>query len=285
LGRTIDVLLSPLATVLEEEAVNAIFSWVGPNLKRLAGLIRREGLLPAWKKGVRYLRWRIPSEVVRLRMLRLASIEDRFTLIYRTNMWAAKESRSGPAASLEGTEKLRRELPALFARLGVKTLFDAPCGDFYWMQRVVQDYPLTYIGGDIVRPMIESNEARFGGPARRFVHVDVTRDEVPRADLWLCRGLHSLLSLEDGLKALRQFVRSGTPYILLSSHRNPERSPNVDIASGDYREIDMFAPPFNLPPPILCLEDRWDEDLCLWSREQVEEAIGCFRTPRAARDA
>jgi uncharacterized glyoxalase superfamily metalloenzyme YdcJ len=60
----------------------------------------------------------------------------------------------------------------------------------------------------------------------------------------------------------------------MSSHKNPERRANVDVKSGDFREIDMFAAPFNLPPAILSLEDRYDEDLHLWSREQIEEAIG-----------
>ncbi|MBI2741244.1 MAG: hypothetical protein HYX38_32505 [Rhodospirillales bacterium] len=77
---------------------------------------------------------------------------------------------------------------------------------------------------------------------------------------------------------LRQFVKSGTPYILLSSHKNPERRSDVDIESGDFCEIDVFIAPFSLPPAILCLEDRWDEDLYLWSREPIEEAIGVCET-------
>lgn len=263
----------PFHLLVEEPSINAVFSWVGADLKRLIRLVRREGVAAAWQKGVRYLRWRIPSEVLRQRMLRLQRTEERFTLIYRTNMWGAEESRSGPVASLSETAALRRELPRLFDRLGVKTLFDAPCGDFYWMQHVVQDCPVSYIGGDIVRPMIEDNNARFGDARRRFLHIDVANDEVPRTDLWLCRGLLSLLSHEDGFKVLHRFVESGTPYILLSSHKNPERRPNIDAQSGDFREIDMFAEPFNLPPAILCLEDRSDEDLCLWSREQIEGVL------------
>jgi hypothetical protein len=263
----------PVISLLEEATLSALFPFVREDLKRLARLVRQEGPRAAWRKGTRYLRWKLPAEIRRLWMLRLPRAEDRFTMIYRTNLWAAKESRSGPAASLEGTRNLRRSLPSLFARLGVRTLLDAPCGDFYWMQHVVRDHPVTYIGGDIVRPMIDANNLRFGDATRRFVHLDVTRDEIPRTDLWLCRGLHSLLSFDDGLAVLRRFVESGTPYILLSSHKNPQRLPNVDITSGDFREIDMFSAPFNLPPAILCLADRWDEDLHLWSREQIEQAL------------
>lgn len=263
--------------IIEEISMSPFFASIAYDLKRLAKLVRRDGPLTAYRKGVEYLKWQIPSQVLRMRMLRLPRAEDRFAMIYRTNMWAAKESVSGPAASLANTENLRRELPRLFARMGIKTILDAPCGDFYWMQHVVRSYPVDYIGGDIVRPMIEANNARFGQAKLRFVHIDVSTDDLPRTDLWLCRGLFSLLSNEDCLNALRQFVRSGTPYILLSTHRNPGGLPNGDVTSGDFRYVYLHSAPFNLPPPIVCLDDRHDEDLCLWSREQVRDAIGGLR--------
>lgn len=263
-----------LAGLLEDVSLQAAFWPIGHDLRRLRDLVRREGPVAAWRKGVRYLKWRIPSELVRLRMLCLSRVEDRFTLIYRTNHWAAAESVSGPAASLENTAALRRNLPALFERLGVRAVFDAPCGDFHWMQHVVRGRDIDYVGGDIVRPMVERNNARHGGPGCRFVHLDVSRDAVPRSDIWLCRGLFSLLSNEDSLAVLRQFLRSGTPYILLSSHRVFEGPVNEDVASGDFRYVDMRAAPFDLPAPLETLEDRFDEDLCLWSRDQVAAALG-----------
>ena len=271
--------MDPLASIpllpdlLEDASLQAAFWPIARDFRRLRDLVRREGAAAAWRKGVRYLKWKVPAEALRLRMLCLPRVEDRFTLIYRTNLWAAPESVSGPAASLENTAALRRELPALFDRLGVRSLFDAPCGDFYWMQHVVGTRDLDYVGGDIVKPMIEQNNARFGSPRRRFVHLDVSRDAVPRADLWLCRGLFSLLSNDDSKAVLRQFLRSGTPYILLSTHRVFDRPANENVASGDFRYVDMRAAPFNLPAPLETLEDRYDEDLCLWSRDQVARAL------------
>src|SRR6185312_15131601 len=52
-----------------------------------------------------------------------------FEQIYTRNTWQSSESRSGPGSTLERTEILRRELPPMLARLGVRTLVDAPCGD------------------------------------------------------------------------------------------------------------------------------------------------------------
>lgn len=263
-----------------EEASLCVGAWpaIRHDLGRLAALIRREGPITAFRKGIRYLSWRIPAEFRRARMLRLPQPESRFTMIYRTNMWAARESVSGPAASMANTAALRRELPKLFADMRIRSLFDAPCGDFYWMRHVIAESDVDYIGGDIVRPMIDANNATFADARCRFLHIDVTRDDVPSADLWLCRGLLSLLSNADGLAVLRQFLKSGTPHILLSTHCDRPRPINVDAPTGDFRCIDMMGAPFNLPPPLRRLEDRdGDEDLCLWSREQIERALAAGR--------
>ena len=66
---------------------------------------------------------------------RFATAEDRFKHIYETNHWDEAESVSGPGSTLEETEPIRRELPALLAELGASSLLDLPCGDFHFMSR------------------------------------------------------------------------------------------------------------------------------------------------------
>lgn len=266
--------LTTLLSGAAEEVSLCAGAWpaIRHDLGRLAVLVRREGPITAFRKGIRYLRWRIPAEFRRARMLRLPQPESRFTMIYRTNMWAARESVSGPAASMANTAALRRELPRLFAEMQIRSLFDAPCGDFYWMRHVLAESDVDYIGGDIVRPMIDANNAAFADARCRFLHIDVTKDDIPRTDLWLCRGLLSLLSNDDGLAVLRQFVKSGTPYVLLSSQHDGGRRINVDGPTGDLRYVDLTLAPFNLPKPLRWLDDQCDGDLGLWSRKQIELA-------------
>ena len=61
------------------------------------------------------------------------SEESVFSKVYRNNeWWDGEESKSGPGSGLTQTRRLRQELPLLFKELGVRTLLDAPCGDFYW---------------------------------------------------------------------------------------------------------------------------------------------------------
>ena len=77
-----------------------------------------------------------PRVAVPLRRLRfrMMDAEAVFNSIYRNNTWDGDESISGPGASLRHTEAIRRELPLLIERLGIRTLLDAPCGDFNWMK-------------------------------------------------------------------------------------------------------------------------------------------------------
>lgn len=239
--------------------------------RKLVRLFRRDGPAVAFDKILRYLEWQVPSQIRRWRLLRMATPEDRFTFIYRTNFWNADQSVSGPAASLENTAELRAQLPDLFRRYGIKRLFDGPCGDFYWMRHLVAEHLVDYVGGDIVRMMVERNRKSFGSERITFVHLDITRDTFPTADLWLCRASFCNLSQADVFAALQRFAASDVRY-MLASCTNPDGFANTDIITGDYRRIDLQSPPYSLPPELDRLKDG-DDEMRLWSREQVAEAL------------
>src|ERR1019366_7473416 len=117
---------------------------------------------------------------------RLGNVEDIFTRIYNNNAWSGEESRSGPGSSVAETAALREKLPALFAELKIRSLLDASCGDFNWMSHTPLDLE-SYIGADVVRRVVAVNNEKFASPVRRFVHLDILRDELPAADAILCR--------------------------------------------------------------------------------------------------
>ena len=83
---------------------------------------------------------------------------ERFQRIFEENAWGNRESVSGEGSNLERTKVVRAELPGLLARHGVRSLLDAPCGDFYWMKEV-DLAGVDYIGVDIV-PEIIARDAR-----------------------------------------------------------------------------------------------------------------------------
>ena len=59
-----------------------------------------------------------------------------FTTIYRQNVWGSRESVSGNGSTLASTEVFRAEFAALLTTLGIRSILDAPCGDFNWMRLV-----------------------------------------------------------------------------------------------------------------------------------------------------
>jgi hypothetical protein len=164
----------------------------------------------------------------------------------------------------------------------VKSIFDAPCGDFNWMRLVTNETRVRYHGADIVPALIEANRRNYGTPETDFSVFDITRDAFPAADLWLCRDCLFHLSYADTLAALENFSRSRIPLLLTSTHLNPKRLPNRDIRTGGYREIDLCAAPFGLPGgPRERIAD-WivpfpPRDLVLWTRAEIAAALPAFR--------
>ena len=170
-----------------------------------------------------------------------------FEKIYRNNSWENSESRSGPGSTLERTEVLRRELPAVLTRLGVRTLVDAPCGDCNWRQHVEIDLD-AYIGVDIVPALIEENRQRYSCPNWRFEVADLINDPLPPGDAVLCRDALIHLSLADISRTLSNIRRSGAKYLLATSH--DAISVNTDITTGEWRSVNLMLAPFNLPAPL-----------------------------------
>src|SRR5688572_4903717 len=127
------------------------------------------------------------------------STVDAFRAIYTSNHWGASE-RSGAGASFDQVTTVLSQLEAVVRELDVRTLLDVPCGDFAWMRHFRAD--VRYIGGDVLPELVDANERQFGGPARRFMTIDILRDRLPEADLLLCRDCLVHFSFDDIRAAL-----------------------------------------------------------------------------------
>lgn len=245
---------------------------------RLLRSVRTRGLL----QTVRLAYGQFCSKVNRIRwklFFRFKSgPEDRFTAIYRANRWGSPESVSGPGSTLNYTAKLRERLPDLIEAYSVRTVFDAPCGDFNWMHLVVQSGDFNYIGGDIVEALIDRNNQCFRNERTLFIHLDITAHNFPKADLMILRDCLFHMSDKDIWATLNNFVQSQIPYLLTTTHMNLSGFANNDISTGEFRLLDLFSSPFCFPrDPLERIED-WIEpypprEMCLWSREQVLEAL------------
>jgi len=211
-----------------------------------------------------------------------ASKEKVFTSIWKNNYWGSGESLSGPGSTLEQTEKLRQYMPIMFDRMGIKSVFDAPCGDMHWMQYVLKDANFKYIGGDIVNELVNVNIDKFSRSNIDFVRFDITKDNFPSADLWLCRSGFYHLSNRDIYLALEQFSVSGIKYILTTNCITNDLHINQDISTGDWRALNLLLPPFNFPRESLWqIEDyippHPPTTLNLWTKEQIEAILPGLR--------
>lgn len=249
--------------------------------ERLGNSLKRDGLAATAVKCVRAPLRQLGTWQQQYRRWRLGRASDPkvvFEMIHQLNVWDDPESVSGPGSTLAYTAPLRRHLSAVFEQHRVRTLFDAPCGDFNWMRQVVAENSIHYIGGDIVPALVKANQAAHGGGRVRFIPFDITRDRFPAADLWFCRDCLFHLSNRQILAALRNFAASDVPLALLTNDRGLVPFENTDIRTGDCRRLNLCAPPFNLPAAVL---HRIPEgpgpdtgrEMCLWTREQIAAAL------------
>ncbi|MCS6899972.1 MAG: class I SAM-dependent methyltransferase [Myxococcales bacterium] len=212
------------------------------------------------------------------RKLRGLTVDQVFTQIYHENHWGSTVSVSGPGSTLEQTAALREALPLLFSTYKIKRLLDVPCGDFHWMQHTDRSALDTYHGGDIVEPLIKENQARFQGEKTTFSRLDLLQDPLPDADLLLCRDCLVHLSYRDIAAAISNIRRSRIRYLLTTTFNRHE---NRDIVTGAWRPINLQAPPFSFPDPLLLINERCsdndgeygDKYAALWSVAQIPSRL------------
>lgn len=207
---------------------------------------------------------------------RLDEINPDIKKWFRKGRWVAGggETHSGAGSTLLYTEKLRNELPLLLEHHRVKTLLDAPCGDFNWM-RAIDLGDVQYIGMDIADDIVSEVRTRYESDRRRFIVGDITRTRLPRVDLMLCRDCLFHLMYSQIEEFFDNFRRSKIPLLLLTSHHIAK---NRDIErAGRFRQLNMRKEPFGLPEPLAAIDD-WIEGhprryVGLWNREQVLSAM------------
>lgn len=195
-----------------------------------------------------------------------------FTAIYHENRWQNDESRSGPGSTIARCVPVIEALLGLIEEFSVRTLLDAPCGDFNWMKEV--PLPKTrYIGVDVVAEMVEKNQRLYGGDRREFQQADITVGPLPCVDMIFCRDALVHLCAADVFKALAVFKRSGSRYLVATTF--PAQTSNMEIATGHWRPINLVQAPFDLPPPVRIVSDGCrhpgftDKALGVWQLQEL----------------
>lgn len=199
-------------------------------------------------------------------MENIGTIKEVFLNIFNENHWGGTDSISGPGSDLTQTKILIKTLPKLLEEYKIKTMLDIPCGDFYWMSNVDLS-KVKYTGADIVDNIID--KCKSDHPLYDFKIMDLVNSELPSVDLIFCRDCLVHLPYEMIKKALINIKNSKSKYLLTTSFINHD---NIDTHLGGWRPLNLAKDPFNLPEPILiinegCTENNnayFDKSMFLW---------------------
>lgn len=203
------------------------------------------------------------------------SIAERFENIYNRNIWSSNGySRSGSGSTLEATRNVREQLPKILRELNASNLYDVGCGDFFWMKEV--DLPCSYIGLDLVHGIIEENREKYVGKGRSFLCHDAVEEPLPaEADVVLCREVLFHLSFEHGKRLIRNVLDSNVRYLLFTTTEQIDN--NMDIRTGEFRNVNLNCSPYNFPPYFNKIEDSvsvsQNRFLALWDANAVRSGI------------
>lgn len=197
-----------------------------------------------------------------------------FDRIYHGREWGDGESVSGPGSTTARAGAFTGEVVALLSEIKAESLLDAGCGDFNWMKELELGSS-RYIGIDVVSELISKNQKVHSNEIRSFLTLDMTRNRLPRVDVILCRDSLVHLSHADILATIENFRQSGSTYILTTTFT--DLPGNVDIRTGEWRQINLQMPPFNFPQPLKLIDEKCmhsagvfaDKCLGLWALKDV----------------
>jgi hypothetical protein len=186
-----------------------------------------------------------------------------FSRIYRDKIWYRG---SGKGSSPEMTVDYRRVLQQYFDDPKYTTYVDFGCGDWQIMSLITIPDTKQYIGIDVVNSLITAHRERHAKPNVKFYHAsEWTPEMTPNADLLIVKDVLQHLSTPR----IQEFLTTTLPkfrYALITNDFGENRRQR-NILPGEYRPLDLTAPPFNLQlEPIMAFKYAiYDKRTFLWT--------------------
>ncbi len=205
-------------------------------------------------------------------------MKDIFAKIYQDNLWESSETKSGIGSEIAHTQEIRIKISELLKKFRIKTLFDAPCGEFNWLKKMDLS-GIDYIGSDILPEIIESNIKLYSSDSIAFITLDITKDSLPQACLMLTRDCLVHFSYQDINHFLSNLHRSNIKYLLTTTFT--DRVTNHDIVTGDWRPLNLQITPFCFPAPLHIINEKFqaydglfpDKSLALYNVKDLPASL------------
>lgn len=205
------------------------------------------------------------------------SNKKKFNLIFKFNYWGDKSSLSGTGSSPQKTRNVVSNIRVIIDKFEIKNILDVPCGDFVWMKEITDNNDkLNYLGGDIVDHLVNNLNLKYKTKNVKFENIDIINNQLPKADLLICRDCFIHFSNKNILKTLNNFLNSDIKYFLITDSVVEKNFENIDINTGEFRGLDLTIHPFNLPKKNLYTfydvfndkQNRYESKMTLWHRDQ-----------------
>lgn len=185
---------------------------------------------------------------MKFKFLRRIYARDKiFSKIHADNFWASKESVSGVGSEISYTSNLRESLTEVISIFNIRSICDAPCGDFNWIKKVLlEKNSISYTGIDIVPKLIDKNNELYKTEKVKFICGDICTDPLPKSELLIVRDVLFHLSNQDLILFKENLRKTDFKYLLVSQHSHGQEI-NKDIRTGDFRELDVGLRPLCFP--------------------------------------
>ncbi len=185
---------------------------------------------------------------------------SRFTKVFKENLFHGKESVSGVGSNLDQAQELINLLPSVFHELKVTSLLDIPCGDFHWMSKV--DYSnIKYTGADIVLPLVNQLNSKFGRLGRDFIRLNLVREIPGKFDAIFSRDLLVHLNNKDALSAVQNAIASKSKYFLSTTFPALKSNRDLPFLTREiaWRPLNLELSPFYFPAPLRMINEKCSE--------------------------
>src|SRR5262249_8163113 len=172
-------------------------------------------------------------------------LTNTFNRIYAEGAWGkyvTGKGTSGWGSTLEITQEYRAYIEDFMKKHAIKSVVDAGCGDWSFSSAI--DWgDARYLGIDIASEVIEAVGKKHEKGNIKCEVGDIT-EGLPAADLLISKDVLQHLSNELIHKFIKNNLRKGKyKWVILTNDRSSE---NRDISTGEYRMIDLAAPPFEV---------------------------------------
>lgn len=194
--------------------------------------------------------------------------KNTFKHIYLSNHWqnyfklSLQNSRSGPGSNLNYTSDMSAELKKFFIEKNIKTILDIGCGDFIWMNLLLNKYNDydKYLGLDIVDELIKNNNLKYSNSKISFKTFDLVKDEIPKGfDIILIRDVFIHLKNDQIVNFLNLIKNLDIKFFGVTSTSSLKKNNELKTV-GRYRDINIEIEPFNLRDFIYKIDEKNDND-------------------------